>query len=81
MLSDHHEIRAKEEPERYGKSKEKLVPLELELDSDLLLKLFTAAHEMDITFNEFCNRIIKQQLDNIDYKFENGTKPQFLSEN
>ena len=51
MLSDQHEIRAKEEPERYGKNKEKLVPLELELDSDLLLKLFTAAHEMDITFN------------------------------
>ena len=80
MLSDHHEIRAIEEPERYGKV-EKLVPVDLEIESDLLLKLFTAAHEMDITFNEFCNRVIKKQLDSIDYKFENGTKPQFLSEN
>ena len=81
MLSDHHEIRAKEEPERYGKRKEKLIPVDIELDSDLLLKLFTTAHEMDITFNEFCNRIIKHQLNNNDYEFENGTKPQFLSEN
>ena len=80
MLSDHHEIRAKEEPERYGKV-EKLVTVDLEIESDLLLKLFTAAHEIDITFNEFCNRVIKKQLDSIDYKFENGTKPQFLSEN
>lgn len=36
--------------------------IEVDLDDNVFLELAKRAHEQDITFNELCNQILKEQL-------------------
>jgi bifunctional DNA-binding transcriptional regulator/antitoxin component of YhaV-PrlF toxin-antitoxin module len=40
--------------------------VELDFDNEDLLKYMIFAHKQNITFNELCNRAIKEKLDEID---------------
>ena len=39
------------------------VEVEIELDDDVLLKLAMLAHDLDITFNQLCNDILKSKIE------------------
>jgi hypothetical protein len=39
------------------------------------------AHENDITLNQLVSQVLKNQLKDNEYQFENGSKPRFLAEN
>ena len=60
--------------------KEKTKSIELDLSDDVLLKLAMQAHERDVTLNTHINDVIKDKLKDTEYQFENGTKPQLLTE-
>lgn len=40
----------------------KLIPVEVDLDDDVFLRIAKMAHEKDITFNEMCVSIIEEQM-------------------
>lgn len=61
--------------------KEKTKSIELDLSDDVLLKLAMQAHERNVTLNTHIIDVIKDKLKDADYQFENGTKPQLLTEN
>ena len=61
--------------------KEKTKSIELDLSDDVLLKLAMQAHERNVTLNTHIIDVIKDKLKDTDYQFENGTKPQLLTEN
>ena len=52
----------------------------IELPDDMVLKLALQAHERDITLNKMMNIIIKDGLNNAEYRFEHESKPQLLNE-
>ena len=55
--------------------------VEVEKDEPDLLKLMLMAHENDITLNQLVSQVLKNQLKDNEYQFENGSKPRFLVEN
>ena len=61
--------------------KEKTKSIELDLSDDVLFKLAMQAHERNVTLNTHIIDVIKDKLKDTDYQFENGTKPQLLTEN
>ena len=61
--------------------KEATTEVEIELSSDDLLMLALAAHDRDITLNQLVNNVLRDSLKELEYKFEHGNKPVFLSEN
>lgn len=87
MLEDHHQIRAKMDPERYGNDLkfttagdymsdvEKMESVELELDNDVILKLSLAAHQRDVTLNQHINDVIRFALKDEEFT---GDKAQLL---
>ena len=64
-----------------GIKREKTTEVEIELPSDDLLILALAAHDRDITLNQLVNNVLRDSLKELEYKFEHGNKPVFLSEN
>lgn len=40
--------------------------IELDLDHDLLFKLFMMAHEQDITFNQLIENILRAEIERIE---------------
>ena len=44
-------------------SSEKMVEVEVELPPETLLALALRAHDEDITLNQLCNRILKEQIE------------------
>ena len=59
----------------------KLKAKNVEVDEPDLLKLMLMAHENDITLNQLVSQVLKNQLKDNEYQFENGSKPRFLVEN
>lgn len=42
------------------------VDVPINLPDDVLLKLALMAHEQDITLNEFCRKIVREELDKLE---------------
>ena len=60
---------------------QKIETIEIELSDDVFMKLAMQAHERDVTLNTHIIDVIKDKLKDTEYQFENGTKPQLLTEN
>jgi macrodomain Ter protein organizer (MatP/YcbG family) len=60
--------------------KEHTENVDIELSTEVFMTLAKQAHERDITLNEHINEILKKTIKDSEYQFENGTKPQFLTE-
>jgi len=54
--------------------------IEFDLDNDTLVSLALKAHKEEITLNHLMNIIIQKGIEDWEYQFENGTKPQLLKE-
>ena len=59
---------------------EEMKSIELDLSDDVFMKLAMQAHERDVTLNTHINDVIKDKLKDTEYQFENGDKPQLLTE-
>ena len=59
---------------------EEMKSIELDISDDVFLKLAMQAHERNVTLNTHINDVIKDKLKDTEYQFENGTKPQLLTE-
>ncbi len=59
---------------------EEMKSIELDLSDDVLLKLAMQAHERNVTLNTHIIDVIKDKLKDTEYQFENGDKPQLLTE-
>ena len=60
--------------------KEKMETITLDISDDVLLKLAMQAHERNVTLNTHIIDVIKDKLKDTEYQFENGDKPQLLTE-
>ena len=60
--------------------KEKMETITLDISDDLFMKLAMQAHERDVTLNTHIIDVIKDKLKDTEYQFENGDKPQLLTE-
>ena len=60
--------------------KEKMETITLDISDDVFMKLAMQAHERDVTLNTHINDVIKDKLKDTEYQFENGDKPQLLTE-
>ena len=60
--------------------KEKMETITLDISYDVFMKLAMQAHERDVTLNTHINDVIKDKLKDTEYQFENGDKPQLLTE-
>jgi len=54
------------------------VDVELELDDKTIVQLSLAAHKNKMTLNDFILRVLEDKIDESDYQFKDGTKPQLL---
>ena len=63
------------------KVEETTTVVDIELPPEELLKLALAAHDRDITLNQLVNIVLTDSLKELEYKFEHGNKPVFLTEN
>ena len=59
---------------------EEMKSIELDISDDVFLKLAMQAHERHVTLNTHIIDVIKDKLKDAEYQFENGTKPQLLTE-
>lgn len=59
---------------------EEMETITLDLSDDVFMKLAMQAHERDVTLNTHIIDVLKDKLKDLDYQFENGTKPQLLTE-
>ena len=59
---------------------EKMKSIELDISDDVFLKLAMQAHERHVTLNTHIIDVIKDKLKDTEYQFENGDKPQLLTE-
>ena len=60
--------------------KEKMETITLDISDDVFMKLAMQAHERDVTLNTHIIDVIKDKLKDTEYHFENGSKPQLLTE-
>ena len=47
-------------------SKEEMVDVEIDITDETFLKLAKMAHEKDITFNQLCNEILREQIEQLE---------------
>ena len=59
---------------------EKMETITLDISDDVFMKLAMQAHERDVTLNTHIIDVIKDKLKDTEYQFENGDKPQLLTE-
>ena len=60
--------------------KEKMETITLDISDEVFMKLAMQAHERDVTLNTHIIDVIKDKLKDTEYQFENGDKPQLLTE-
>ena len=60
--------------------KEKMETITLDISDDVFMKLAMHAHERNVTLNTHIIDVIKDKLKDTEYQFENGDKPQLLTE-
>ena len=56
------------------------VDVEIELPERDILKLALLAHEKNITLNDIINDVLKQGIEDGEYRFEHDKSPQLLNE-
>ena len=61
-------------------TKSQLRDLELNLPDEVIVKLALDAHKRDVSLNTHIIDVLKKEIKNSEYKFENGSSPQFLTE-
>ena len=54
--------------------------IELNLDNEILIKLALDAHKRDVSLNTHIIDVLKKEIKNSEYRFEDGSAPQFLTE-
>ena len=54
--------------------------VEVELPQKDILKLALLAHEKDVTLNTICIDILKQGIEDGEYRFEHDSRPELLNE-
>lgn len=59
---------------------EEMETITLDISDDVFIKLAMQAHERNVTLNTHIIDVLKDKLKDLDYQFENGTKPQLLTE-
>ena len=64
---DGDEIKFVEKDGRFVLTKVKYKTIELDFDGEELLKYMVFAHEQGITFNELCERAVKEKIDKEEY--------------
>ena len=66
---------------KLGKDETPYTAVDIELPDDDFMRIAREAHERDITFNKMVNIILKDGINQAEYRFEHGNKPVLLSEN
>jgi len=59
---------------------EEMETITLDISDDVFMKLAMQAHERNVTLNTHIIDVLKDKLKDLNYQFENGTKPQLLTE-
>ena len=77
---DMDEIERQKKRERKSRGIEEDNSVEIELPERDILKLALLAHEKDVTLNTICIDILKQGIENGEYRFEHDKRPQLLNE-
>ena len=63
-----------------GKDEKPFTAVDIELPDDDFRMIALQAHERDITFNKMIELILKDVINQAEYKFEHDNKPQLLNE-
>jgi len=63
-----------------SRPKKETKEIELNLDDEILIKLALDAHKRNVSLNTHINDIFKKEIKNSEYRFEDGSAPQFLTE-
>ena len=63
-----------------GKDEKPFTAVDIELPDDDFMRIAREAHERDITFNKMINIILKDGINQAEYRFEHQSKPQLLNE-
>jgi len=63
-----------------GKDETPFTAVDIELPDDDFMRIAREAHERDITFNKMINIILKDGINQAEYRFEHQSKPQLLNE-
>ena len=63
-----------------GKDEKPFTAVDIELPDDDFRMIALQAHERDITFNKMIELILKDVINQAEYKFEHHSKPQLLNE-
>jgi predicted HicB family RNase H-like nuclease len=61
-------------------TKSQLRDLELNLPDEVIVKLALDAHKRDVSLNTHIIDVLKKEIKNSEYRFEDGSAPQFLTE-
>ena len=77
---DMDEIERQKKRERKSRGIGEEHSVEIELPQEDILKLALLAHEKDVTLNTICIDILKQGIENGEYRFEHDKRPQLLNE-
>ena len=65
---------------KLGKDEKPFTAVDIELPDDDFMRIAREAHERDITFNKMINIILKDGINQAEYRFEHQSKPQLLNE-
>jgi len=63
-----------------GKDETPYTAVDIELPDDDFMRIAREAHERDITFNKMVNILLKDGINQAEYRFEHQSKPQLLNE-
>ena len=63
-----------------GKDEKPFTAVDIELPDDEFMRIAREAHERDITFNKMVNILLKDGINQAEYRFEHQSKPQLLNE-
>ena len=63
-----------------GKDETPYTAVDIELSDNDFKRIALQAHERDITFNKMIELILKDVINQAEYKFEHHSKPQLLNE-
>ena len=73
-------IRPENQSVELGKNETPHTAVDIELPDDEFMRIAREAHERDITFNKMFNIILKDGINQAEYRFEHQSKPQLLNE-
>ena len=63
-----------------SRPKKETKEIELNLPDEVIIKLALDAHKRELSLNSHIIDVLKKEIKNSEYKFENGSSPQFLTE-